>query len=202
MAWTNVIGNVIWSQTQTPREARQLVNREASYYFVLYLRWWGLCRYQLREAPHTNLLLHREEECKHAHVLLPNLGLSTQPNLRTSALLCISVCLVLQNPCTNIRMEFVLILKWVCLYSSCQGLEPSVSEWEVGTGLSQPFGLGSSRFLGGGRRGKMVRVQLCSSCVDYIGNQQPADGGPYPSLLFKKCKEIFHNSPPMLFLTC
>lgn len=76
----------------------------------------------------------------------------------------------------------------------CQGLDPSISEGALGTGLSHPFGLGSSRFLGGGRRAERVRVQLCSSCGDYIGNQQPADGGPYPTLLFKKCKEIFQSS--------
>ena len=63
-----------------------------------------------------------------------------------------------------------------------QRFEASVSVWAVGPKLFQPFGWDCSGFLGGGRQAEGVRVQLCSSCGDYIGYQQPADGHLYHPL--------------------
>lgn len=101
---------------------------------------------------------------------------------------CSSLFLVLQNWRTKIGTKFVLVRLSVFFMSGI------ITRCAVVAGLSQPTGLGSSRFLGGGRWAERVRVQLCSSCVDYIGNHQPADGGPYPTLLFKNFKEIFWSS--------
>lgn len=152
---------------------------------------------QLGETPHTSLLRHRKEECMHAHVLFLNLGLSTQPSLSTSTLQWRSIYLTLQKQFTMIRMKFVLVSVLFLMSeikTECKGM----SSWDW---IMSTLWVGLLKIPWWRQTAKRVRVQLCSSCVDYIGNQQPADGVPYPTLLFKKCKEIFYSSSPMLFLS-
>lgn len=89
----------------------------------------------------------------------------------------------------------------VSLCSMCQRFEASVSVWAVGSELFQPLGWDRLGFLGGGRQAKGVRVQLRSSCGDYIGYQQPADGHLHHPLTKNYCG-TFHPLAlsPMAFV--